>query len=58
MGVSTPILRKKNKVRTKKMEKAQKIRGKKWIICLISAPMYDSIAVYYEKKKGENDYIK
>ena len=40
------------------MEKAQKIRGKKWIICLISAPMYDSIAVYYEKKKGENDYIK
>ena len=30
MGVSTPIFRKKNKVRTKKMEKAQKIRGKKW----------------------------
>ena len=46
MGVSTPILRKKNKVRTKKMEKAQKIREIKWLMCLTLLSIDDSIAPY------------
>ena len=46
MGVSTPIFRKKNKVRTKKMEKAQKIREIKWLMCLTLLSIDDSIAPY------------
>ena len=57
MGVFTPIFKEKNKVRTKKLKKAQKIKKKKWIICLTYTPIDDSIAVYYERTKGENDYI-
>ena len=46
MGVLTPILRKENKVRTKKMEKAQKTTIKKWIMCLTLLSIDDSIAPY------------
>ena len=45
MGVSTPVLTKKNKMRTNKMEKSQKIREKKWIICLTFSSKYGSIAL-------------
>jgi len=45
-GFLTPISTKKNKERTKKMKKAQKITIKKWLICLTNALIHDSIAPY------------
>ena len=49
MGVSTPILRKENKIRTKKMEKAQKTTIKKWIMCLTISGKCCSIATELRK---------
>ena len=44
-GFLTPILTKKNKERTNKMDISHKIRGIKWHMCLTSMPIHDSIAV-------------
>ena len=44
-GFLTPILTKKNKERTNKMDISQKIREIKWFICLTFCSIHDSIAV-------------